>query len=197
MIFSITILDLFFLFGVVFLASFAIPTFALLFIVSFVAGAVSVEEILIICFFALVACILGDLLTYALARTFSRKFETNLRHHPFVKNKEAQIEKLFEKNGSLLIFFSRFFMSGVGPYINYYAGFKKLDFKRFFWLVISGEIIYIALYSSLGYFFKDTWNIIIDLIEQYSVIVVVSILIIYFLRRFIKSIIIKRRNQNP
>ena len=162
---------------VVYLASFAIPTGALFFILSFSAITISAYEITILIAIIFISTVLGDISTYFFATLFSKKVNKIFNITPWLKKNEEQAHKFIEKYGFYAIFFSRFIFSGIGPILNYYCGIKKYNYKKFILAILGGELIYSIIYVTLGIIFKNFINEILNLINGIFILGILGFMI--------------------
>jgi membrane protein DedA with SNARE-associated domain len=116
---------------------------------------------------------------YFLGKTFQKEINNLIKKYTFLKNEEEKVAIKFKKYGSISIFSTRF-IHGAASILNYYSGIKKLKFKKFIIPVILGEIIYTSIYVFIGVFAKDTWQIIIRVIREFSTLILLTLVIYYF-----------------
>jgi len=62
-----------------------------------------------------------------------------------------------------------------------------LDFYKFFVAVILGEIIYVILFSSVGLLFRDNWDTWINLINNYSILIGLLVVIFIVYKQLVKA----------
>lgn len=177
---GITLINLGILFIYTFLASLGLPgdTFWIIYAAAFANNFGQLMPIMAI---TAAAAILGDIAAYELAKKFSLVLPKKLVRFDFFKNGEARARKLFKKFEFSLIFFSRFAFTALGAPVSYISGFEKLDRKKFLAAVISGEIIYASIYSTMGFMFKETWNDLASVIGGVLAILVLMILVIFLI----------------
>jgi membrane-associated protein len=116
----------------------------------------------------------GDLLGYWIGKKFYKTvfFQKILNKK---KNKKLYLmsKRKFKKYGFLTIFFSRFLIFGFGPPLNYIAGIESYNRKKFITAVVIGEAIYALELLFIGYFFKETFYGVDNLIMSLGVILFV------------------------
>ena len=173
----------------VFIASFAVPTGAIFLIVSFFAVSHGQYDILLIFALVLLATISGDLAVYFISLRLSDRFERLISKNAWIKNKEEKVKKIFLRYGTYTVFLSRFLLSGVGPYINYYSGLRKMDKKTFIVSAISGEIVYATMCFIIGFAFKDIWRDLLNLSKDYTWLAFLTVVVVYIMFRFLKAAI--------
>ena len=175
------------LFLVALFASFAVPTGAIFFLMYYSALAKSSEELLFIIFLVFLAASLGDILAYFFAKIFHKKIDFEIKKHRWLSKREEKVEKFFDKHGFKSLFLTKFLVVGLGPPFNYYAGLKKIRLKIFIPAVIFGEIFYASIYSYLAYFYRETWQDILNLtVDLFAIATILAILIV-LVRHLIKD----------
>lgn len=97
--------------------------------------------------------VLGDQFGYTVGRmgglTLLSRIEAT-RWGPMIE----RAERYSSKWGSFGVFFSRWLVSPVGPYVNYLVGMTKMPWLRFSLMSVAGEIVWIAGCLGLGYGFS-------------------------------------------
>lgn len=125
----------------------------------------------------------GDITGYFLARRFG---EPILRKLGFAKvlssSRYKRIEERFRTKPGTLIFFSRFeVFSNLA--VNIMSGLGKVPFRKYIVYEMSGEILQVALYCSIGYFFGNNWtaiNVIINRFLALIALILVLLVIIFW-----------------
>lgn len=159
-------------FVAIFAASFAIPTGAMIIIVSFASVAAGLADLSILVILGLFATISGDYLAYLAASYFKKRLDGYVKRVAWLKNKSDLTGNIFQKYGGYTVFLTRFAISGLGPYVNLFSGLRSLPKSLFLKAVVGGEIIYIAIFVSVGYFFSETWQSVILIVKDYTVLAV-------------------------
>lgn len=188
-IFSLDVYYLISFFVAVFAASFAIPTGAVILIVSFASVAESWIDLSTLIFLSLVATISGDYFAYLMTRHFRKKINAMILNGNRLRNKMEKAEKLFDKYGVHTVFLTRFLFSGIGPYVNFFSGLRNMPQRVFLKAIISGEIIYCFAYLFIGYFFRATWQESVLVIRDYTVFIAISAAGIFVIYRLIKLVL--------
>ncbi|MEX0970672.1 MAG: VTT domain-containing protein [Paracoccaceae bacterium] len=96
---------------------------------------------------ALLAAMIGDNIIYGLGRRGAGWLEKK-------SDKMARASEFVRKRGPAGVFFSRWLVSPLGPYVNIAAGAARLPWLHFAIPAFFGEIIWIAIYTGLGYGFS-------------------------------------------
>jgi membrane protein DedA with SNARE-associated domain len=188
-IFSLDIYYLVYFFALIFLASFAIPTGALAIIVSFASVASDWHDISVLVLISLVATISGDYGAYWLMRRLRHKINPIIKDVTWMKSKWVTIEKLFKKYSYWAVFLTRFLFSGVGPYVNFFSGLEAMSHLKYLRAVVLGELVYCLLYIFIGYFFRETWQGIIDIVQNYTAASIFALLGLYFVYKITKLVL--------
>lgn len=179
------------LFIVTFFASFILPIPAgTLLVASSAFANEGYFDIYIILGVVIVANILGDNLSYWLARIYGRK---TLSKIPFTKNilnskNFILIEKNISNHPGLIIIISRFEVISTLA-INFICGLGKASYKKFLKYEIIGALLSVFFYSILGYAFGDSWEIVNKIMGDFSLIF--FLIIILGVSLFWKKILLK------
>ena len=174
-IFSLDIYYLTSFFAAIFAASFAIPTGALIIIVSFASVAEGWRDVVILAALSLSATVSGDYAAYRLSRRFRGSLDRLVRRTGWMQTKIITIEKLFDTYSALAIFLTRFLFSGIGPYVNFFSGLRAIPQRTFLKAAIWGEIIYCSFYIFIGYGFRNTWQAATSLAQDYAAVALFTI----------------------
>ena len=103
---------------------------------------------------ALAGAVLGDQAGYLLGRVGTRW----MTGWPAAPKRAALIAKAtgyLRKNGAWAVFFSRWLVSPLGPYVNFASGAAHLGWRRFTHAGVAGEAVWVAIYMGLGAAFAD------------------------------------------
>ena len=136
---------------IVALGCFGIPapsSLAILLAGSFAAaGDFSMAVVFAVC---LGAALVADTLGYAVGRLGG-----TLAQHRFA-NSIGRARGFLDKHGALAVFFSRWLVSPLGPGVNLLAGGTRMPWRWFFFYDLTGEVVWVALYLSIGASFSAT-----------------------------------------
>lgn len=116
---------------------------------------------------ALVGAVLGDQLGYHLGRIGARA----LHHRPLSPKRAALMAKAtayLHQNGAWAVFFSRWLVSPLGPYVNFAGGAARLDWAGFTRAGVAGEAVWVTIYVGLGAVFADDILALADLLGSAS-----------------------------
>ncbi len=144
------------LFGVILVASIGVPlpvSFLLVAAGSFAKqGDLKLVPVLIV---ASAAAILGDHIGYGLSRWGGRRLVDRITLRIGGATKIEKAEALSRRWGAAGIFFSRWLVTELGPWLNMTSGLARYPWGRFVLWDVSGEVLWVVLYVMLGYKFSD------------------------------------------
>jgi membrane-associated protein len=102
---------------------------------------------------AAVGGIAGDQLGYWAGRGFGAAALSRLRKDPARDRLLAKADAMMSRQGVVAVFFSRWLVSPLGPYVNLVAGSTKYGWARFTAAGVVGESVWAGLYVGTGYGF--------------------------------------------
>lgn len=102
---------------------------------------------------ATVGAVAGDQLGYWAGRGLGLSFLTQLRRDPGRDRLLARADGLMDRRGVLAVFFSRWLVSPLGPWVNLLAGSTGYGWVRFTAAGVAGEVVWAGLYVGTGYGF--------------------------------------------
>jgi membrane-associated protein len=101
------------------------------------------------------AAILGDQIGYGISRWGGRPLLERMTRRLGGAEKIKKAEALSNKFGGSGIFFSRWLITELGPWLNVTSGIAKYPWRRFIFWDVLGEVLWVVLYVMLGYIFSD------------------------------------------
>jgi membrane-associated protein len=101
------------------------------------------------------AAILGDQIGYGISRWGGRKLIGRITRRLGGAEKIKKAEALSKKWGGPGIFFSRWLITQLGPWLNVTSGIAGYPWRRFIVWDVLGETLWVVLYVMLGYIFSD------------------------------------------
>jgi membrane protein DedA with SNARE-associated domain len=101
------------------------------------------------------AAILGDQIGYGLSRWGGRRLIVRISRRLGGETKIKKAEALSKKWGGPGIFFSRWLVTQLGPWLNVTSGIAGYPWQRFIIWDALGEVLWVVLYVMLGYIFSD------------------------------------------
>jgi len=122
--------------------------------------------------------VLGDNSGYWLARGFGTRLDAWLTTHPKRAALLYRSEAMIDKRGGSAVFFSRWLVAPLGPYMNYFCGLTRFSWSRFALWGIAGETVWIGLYVGLGYLFAGSITEIASLLGNASGFITALVLVL-------------------
>ncbi len=113
---------------------------------------------------AYLGTIAGDASLYAVGFFARGWIETKFGQTAAWKNAAG----LFERQGGLAIFLTRWLLTAVAFPVTLVAGTSGYGFRKFFTLAMLGELTWFAVYGGLGYAFGSQWELISDFVSNFS-----------------------------
>jgi membrane-associated protein len=152
------------LFGVLLLAAVGAPLPATLLLIA--AGAFVAQgemQLLPVLLVASTGAILGDQIGYALGRWGGRNLIARLTKR-FGNGGLERAETFTRRWGGASIFFSRWLVSSLGPYINLTSGITAYPWSRFIVWGVLGELVWVGLSVTIGNLFSDRVQYLADVL---------------------------------
>ena len=144
------------LFGVILIASVGVPfpiSLTLVAAGSFVKqGEMKLVPVIIA---ASIAAILGDQIGYGLSRWGGRSLVDRITRRFGGAAKIKRAEAVSKNWGGPGIFFSRWLVTALGPWLNFTSGMARYPWRRFIVWDAPGQVLWVVLYVTLGYIFSD------------------------------------------
>ena len=161
------------LFGVILVCSVGVPFPISLMLVaagSFVEqGEMKLWQVIAV---ASVAAVLGDQIGYGLSRWGGRRLVNRLTRKIGVEDKIKQAEALTKRWSGTGIFFSRWLITALGPWVNVASGIAAYPWRRFLLWDVLGEVLWVILYVSVGYAFSNRVQAISEILGNLTWVVV-------------------------
>lgn len=152
-------------FSLIAIAAVGVPlpvTFALIAAGSFVAlGEMSLWQVILA---GSLGAILGDQLGYVLGKSCGPRIAGWLRRKKGGGRKMEQARAFIERWGALGIFFSRWLVTPLGPWINFTSGLTNYRWRHFLVWDVIGETLWVILYVLLGKFFSGSVQALADVL---------------------------------
>lgn len=120
---------------------------------------------------AVTGAVLGDLASYGVGRLAGPRLPARLTD----SGGWRQAADLFARRGPWAVFFSRFLLTPIALPINLMAGSTRLGWRRFGVPVITGELIWVALFGGLGAVFAGSWEAISGLAGDFAGVLVAAV----------------------
>lgn len=119
-----------------------------------------------------IAAILGNTSNYWIGRKVGEAIVRSGKVKALSEENLAKSQRFFDKYGSIAVFLTRFFpiIRTIAPFV---AGMGEMHFGRFTLFNVVGGIVWVSLFSLLGYFFGG-----VPFVEQHFELVIVGIVVI-------------------
>lgn len=161
------------LFGVIVIAAAGIPLPISMMLVaagSFVElGEMKLWQVIVV---ASAGAVLGDQIGYALGRWGSHHVVSRIKRRKNGAAKIAQAEAFTKRWGAAGIFFSRWLITPLGPWLNLTSGMAGYPWVRFFVWDVLGEVLWVVLYVMLGKLFSDRVQALVEILGNLAWVVV-------------------------
>lgn len=125
----------------------------------------------------LLAVVAGNIISYGIGR-FGEQW---LPERLIASAGWQKANGLFQRHGGLAIFFSRFTFTLLSTPMNLIAGSLRYSFVRFVGYTIPGELLWLLIYSGLGYWAGSQWAYLSQRFDTFGTWVGGSILLIALL----------------
>lgn len=117
---------------------------------------------------AYAGAVLGDQTGFAIGRQGTGIIER-------IKNAGGSRKALFDRAGEFSdkwggtsVFLSRWLLSPLGPYVNFIGGANGLNWRIFTISSVTGEAVWVSLYTGLGFVFSDQIEMVADIAANLS-----------------------------
>lgn len=107
------------------------------------SGDLIISEVIAV---ALIGAIFGDMTGYTIGRSGSGRVAK-------MKGPAERARRIINQHGAIGVFFTRWMLSALGPYVNLFSGAAGMHWARFVIPAILGECVWVGLYVGLGYTF--------------------------------------------
>lgn len=175
------------LFGVILICSVGVPFPISLMLVaagSFVEqGEMKLWQVIAV---ASLAAVLGDQIAYGLSRWGGRRLVNRLSRKLGADEKIKQAEAMTKRWSGAGIFFSRWLVTALGPWVNVASGIAGYPWRRFLIWDVLGEVLWVALYVGIGYVFSNRVQAIAEILGNLTWVVVGLIVTIILGRQLVR-----------
>jgi membrane protein DedA with SNARE-associated domain len=165
------------LFAVILIASIGVPLPVTLMLVA--AGSFAKQGELKLSYVIIAAsgaAIIGDHIGYLLSRWGGRRLVDRITGRIGGATKIQKAETLSKRWGGAGIFFSRWLITELGPWINVTSGLTRYPWRHFVVWDILGEVLWVVLYVMLGYKFSDRVQYLVEILGNLAWVILGVIL---------------------
>ena len=112
---------------------------------------------------AYAGAVLGDQTGYAIGRRGGAALLDRLRRRRSAGGTFGRAEAMLTRFGGVAVFLTRWLFAPLGPWVNFIGGAAGLRWRVFTLGSLGGELVWVALYTGLGFFFAGRIAMIADL----------------------------------
>jgi membrane protein DedA with SNARE-associated domain len=125
---------------------------------------------------ASLAAVLGDQIGYGLSRWGGRGLVDRFGRRIGAENKIKEAEALTKRWSGAGIFFSRWLITALGPWVNIASGIARYPWRRFLLWDVLGQVLWVLLYVGIGYAFSNRVQYLVEILGNLSWVIVGLIL---------------------
>ncbi len=117
---------------------------------------------------AYLGALVGDQVGFAIGRWGQRHIDALIARFP---KRAALVERaraFSQRWGGPGVYFSRWLVSPLGPYVNFLTGAARMRWLRFTAWDVAGEATWVTLYVGLGYLFSNQIQAVADVLSNLS-----------------------------
>ncbi len=161
------------LFGVIAIAAIGIPLPISMMLVaagSFVElGEMKLWQVIVV---ASAGAVLGDQIGYALGRWGSHRLVAWIKRRRKSGHQVEKADAFARRWGAAGIFFSRWLVTPLGPWLNLSSGMTRYPWPRFLVWDVLGEVLWVLLYVMIGKLFSDRVQELVEILGNLAWVVV-------------------------
>ena len=138
---------------------------------------------------ASVGAVVGDQIGYALGRKGGRHAALWLTRWTGDESHIQKAEAFTKRWGAAGIFFSRWLVTPLGPWLNFTSGIAAYPWTRFLLWDVIGEILWVVIYVMLGKFFSGRVEALIEILGNLGWVIVgliVALILGWKLRQYLR-----------
>ena len=91
------------------------------------------------------------------------------------------------RRGAIGVFLSRWLLSPLGPYVNFIGGATGLAWSSFTFWAAAGEIVWVTLYTGLGYVFSTQIEMVADIAGNISGFLAAAVVAVFLGRLVLRT----------
>ena len=134
----------------------------------------------------IIAAILGDAVNFVIGKYFGEKLFSNPNSKIFKQSHLQKTQQFYAKHGGKTIIMARF-IPIVRTFAPFVAGMGHMSYHHFLAYNVIGGVLWVTIFSSLGYFFGN-----MDIVKDNLSLVLVAIIVLSILPAIIEIIRHKR-----
>lgn len=125
------------------------------------------------------ASVLGDAIGYGLGRLLGQGLIERHGHwFGYTSLRRARVQSLFDRWGSLTVFFTRTFVSYLSSVASLLAGMSRYRLSKFLAIAFVGRLVWTAGYLGLGYGIGADWEAAIGFLTNLSILLLLLMVVI-------------------
>ncbi len=129
-------------------------------------------------------------LIYYVEIYWGKVLNRHIKIRKYFDSKISRAENYLNKYGRSTVFFTRFIMGAMGPFVNAAAGITQYKLWTFSLFVALGELFWTCIYLGLGYWFGDSWESIVPIVTQFGqflTYITILIIVLYFFIKLVRN----------
>jgi membrane protein DedA with SNARE-associated domain len=135
-----------------------------------------------------IAAVLGDHTGYGVGWFGGKQVATQISQRLNAEAILSKAEQTAQRWGGVSVFFSRWLITALGPYINLISGITRYTLPRFSVWVVLGELLWVLAYIYLGRLFSDRVAELSELLGDLSYVVLGLVAVVILGYQVIKSL---------
>lgn len=135
--------------------------------------------------------VIGDQIGYALGRWGGQRVGERIKRRKDGAAKIAQSAAFAKRWGAVGIFFTRWLITPLGPWLNLTSGMTGYPWPRFFLWDVLGEVLWVVLYVMLGKFFSGRVQELVEILGNLGWVIVgliAAVILGWRLRRYLQPV---------
>ncbi len=151
-------------------------------------------NILLVVLIAMLAAVIGDNIGYAIGRFGGRRLVLRYGRYVFITDKRlAKAQGFFERHGGKVVTVARF-IEGLRQANGIVAGISEMPWRRFLVFNVLGAVLWVGVWSTVGYFAGNHINTVFDQAHRYSLYLSVAVAVAV-LALIVRTV--RRRHRTP
>jgi membrane protein DedA with SNARE-associated domain len=150
-------------------------------------GEMTLWQVIIV---ASAAAVLGDQIGYGLSRWGGRSLLTRISRRIGGEAKIRKAEALAKRWGGPGIFFSRWLVTSLGPWVNVTSGIADYPWRRFTLWAVVGDVLWVVLNVMLGYFFSGRIQAIAEILGNFAWVIfgfIVTVILGWKIMQYVRT----------